>query len=113
MHELHRDTVVRLRPAGGEEVVQAARRATRSAAAGWARRWVVVARACLATEARRGIVTAVTLSWARALGEFGPVLVFSGATRLKTEVLPTTVFLELSIGELHGAVLRVLKGGLF
>jgi molybdate transport system permease protein len=55
-------------------------------------------------EARRGVVTAGTLSWARALGEFGPVLVFSGATRLRTEVLPTTVFLELSIGNLHGAV---------
>jgi molybdate transport system permease protein len=60
--------------------------------------WVVV------PEARRGIVTAATLSWARALGEFGPVLVFSGATRLRTEVLPTTVFLELSIGNLNGAV---------
>lgn len=55
-------------------------------------------------EARRGMVTAATLSWARALGEFGPVLVFSGATRLRTEVLPTTVFLELSIGNLNGAV---------
>jgi molybdate transport system permease protein len=55
-------------------------------------------------EARRGVVTAGTLSWARALGEFGPVLVFSGATRFRTEVLPTTVFLELSIGNLHGAV---------
>ncbi|MFO0878538.1 MAG: ABC transporter permease [Gemmataceae bacterium] len=55
-------------------------------------------------EAWRGVVTAGTLSWARALGEFGPVLVFSGATRLRTEVLPTTVFLELSIGNLHGAV---------
>ncbi len=55
-------------------------------------------------EARRGILTAGTLAWARALGEFGPILVFSGATRLRTEVLPTTVFLELSVGNLEGAV---------
>jgi molybdate transport system permease protein len=55
-------------------------------------------------EAWRGMITAFTLSWARSLGEFGPVLVFSGATRLRTEVLPTTVFLELSIGNLNGAV---------
>jgi molybdate transport system permease protein len=55
-------------------------------------------------EARRGVVTAATLCWARALGEFGPVLVFCGATRLQTEVLPTTVFLELSVGNLHAAV---------
>ncbi len=54
--------------------------------------------------ARRGMVTAATLAWARALGEFGPILVFSGATRLRTEVLPTTVFLELSVGNLQAAV---------
>jgi molybdate transport system permease protein len=55
-------------------------------------------------EARRGVLTAATLAWARALGEFGPILVFAGATRLKTEVLSTTVFLELSIGHLEAAV---------
>jgi molybdate transport system permease protein len=55
-------------------------------------------------EARRGMVTAATLSWARALGEFGPILVFSGATRLRTEVLPTTVYLELNIGNIETAV---------
>ncbi len=38
-------------------------------------------------EARRGVLTAFTLAWARAIGEFGPILVFAGATRLRTEVL--------------------------
>jgi len=60
--------------------------------------WVVV------PEARRGILTALTLAWARALGEFGPILVFSGATRMRTEVMSTTVFLELSVGSLEAAV---------
>ena len=55
-------------------------------------------------EARRGMVTAATLAWARALGEFGPILVFCGATRMRTEVLPTTVFLELTVGNLEAAV---------
>jgi molybdate transport system permease protein len=55
-------------------------------------------------EARRGVLTAATLAWARSLGEFGPILVFSGATRMRTEVLPTTVFLELSIGNIEAAV---------
>jgi molybdate transport system permease protein len=55
-------------------------------------------------EASRGMLTAATLAWARALGEFGPLLVFAGATRNKTEVLSTTVFLELSIGDLEAAV---------
>lgn len=61
--------------------------------------WMVVL-----PEARRGIVTAATVTWARALGEFGPILVFAGATRGYTEVLSTTVFLELSIGSLNAAV---------
>jgi molybdate transport system permease protein len=55
-------------------------------------------------EARRGMLSAFTLAWARALGEFGPILVFCGATRMRTEVLSTTVFLELSIGNLEAAV---------
>lgn len=61
--------------------------------------WMVVL-----PEARRGLLTAATLAWARSLGEFGPILVFSGATRMKTEVLSTTVFLELSVGNLEAAV---------
>lgn len=61
--------------------------------------WLVVL-----PEARRGIVTAATLAWARSLGEFGPILIFSGSTRMKTEVLPTTVFLELSVGRIEAAV---------
>ena len=55
-------------------------------------------------EARPGLIAATTLAWARALGEFGPILVFSGATRMKTEVLPTTVFLELSVGNIEAAL---------
>lgn len=54
--------------------------------------------------ARKGMVAAATLAWARSLGEFGPILVFSGATRMRTEVLPTTVFLELSVGNIEAAV---------
>lgn len=52
----------------------------------------------------RGMIAAATISWARALGEFGPILVFAGSTRFRTEVLSTTVFLELSIGQLDAAV---------
>lgn len=52
----------------------------------------------------RGLLTAFTLAWARSLGEFGPILVFAGATRMKTEVLSTSVFLELSVGNLEASV---------
>ncbi len=55
-------------------------------------------------QAWRGMIAATTIAWARALGEFGPILVFAGSTRMRTEVLSTSVFLELSIGELGAAV---------
>jgi molybdate transport system permease protein len=54
--------------------------------------------------ARRGMFAAASVAWARSLGEFGPILVFAGATRFKTEVLPTTIWLELSVGNLEAAV---------
>lgn len=60
--------------------------------------WLVVL-----PQAWRGILTAGTIAWARSLGEFGPILVFAGATRNRTEVLSTTVFLELSVGNLEAA----------
>jgi len=55
-------------------------------------------------ESRRAVLAGFAIAWARSLGEFGPVLVFSGATRMRTEVLSTTVFLELSVGRLDAAV---------
>ena len=53
-------------------------------------------------QARYGVLAAGTLAWARALGEFGPILVFAGSTRMRTEVLPTSVFLEMQAGSLKG-----------
>lgn len=53
-------------------------------------------------QAKSGILAAGTLAWARSLGEFGPILVFAGATRQKTEVLPTSAFLELQAGRTEG-----------
>lgn len=61
--------------------------------------WMVVL-----PEAKRGMLAAATLAWARSLGEFGPILVFSGATRMRTEVLSTSVYLELSIGHIEAAI---------
>ncbi|QDT68967.1 Sulfate transport system permease protein CysW [Planctomycetes bacterium MalM25] len=55
-------------------------------------------------QARTGLLTAATVSWARAFGEFGPVLVFASSTRMRTEVLPTSVYLELQAGNLPAAL---------
>ena len=54
--------------------------------------------------ARRGMFAAGSIAWARSLGEFGPILVFAGATHMKTEVLPTSVWNAMSTGDLKQAV---------
>lgn len=55
-------------------------------------------------QARNGVITALMLAWARSLGEFGPILVFAGSTRMYTEVLSTTVFLELQSGRMEAVI---------
>jgi molybdate transport system permease protein len=54
--------------------------------------------------ARNGALSAATLAWARSLGEFGPVQVFAGATPGKTVVMPTAVYLEQQVGNMHAAI---------
>lgn len=52
----------------------------------------------------RGIVTGAILIWTRAFGIFGPLVVFVGAVRMRTEVLPTTIYLEQSVGRIEVAL---------
>lgn len=48
---------------------------------------------------RRAILAAAILIWSRALGEFGATLMLVGATRMKTETLPASIYLYISTGE--------------
>lgn len=54
--------------------------------------------------AKRGIVAGAILIWTRAFGIFGPLMVFVGAVRMRTEVLPTTIYLEQSVGRIEVAL---------
>lgn len=54
---------------------------------------------------RRGIFGAASVSWARAVGEFGPILVFAGTFRGKTEVLSTSIYIEMGAGQLENAAI--------
>lgn len=54
--------------------------------------------------ARQGILAGTVLSWVRAYGVFGAVTIVAGAVRGRTEVLPTAVYLEVSIGRLEVAL---------
>jgi len=54
--------------------------------------------------ARNGIVAGAIVAWAHVVGLYGPLMVFAGTTRLKTEVLPSTIALELSVGRIEVAL---------
>jgi molybdate transport system permease protein len=45
------------------------------------------------------LLMAVILVWSRALGEFGATLMLVGVTRMKTETLPASIYLNISTGD--------------
>ena len=53
---------------------------------------------------RNTLISAVILVWSRALGEFGATLMLVGVTRMKTETLPASIFLNVSTNDLDGAL---------
>jgi len=65
--------------------------------------WGSFRRVCLPL-ARNGIIAGGILTWARAFGLFGPLMIFVGSFRGRTEVLSTTIFLEQSVGNLEVAM---------
>lgn len=54
--------------------------------------------------ARDGLVAASILTWARAIGEFGATVMLAGATAMKTETLPTAIFLSLASADVEKAI---------
>ncbi|MCI8284701.1 MAG: ABC transporter permease subunit [Firmicutes bacterium] len=49
--------------------------------------------------AKNAVIGAAILAWSRALGEFGATLMLVGATRMKTETLPTSIYLNMATGD--------------
>ncbi|MDH4179715.1 MAG: ABC transporter permease, partial [Armatimonadota bacterium] len=58
--------------------------------------------------AATGLVAGAVMTWARAIAEFGPVLFFAGSTRGKTAVMPISMFLMYSSGDIEKAVALVI-----
>ncbi len=54
--------------------------------------------------ARNGLAAGAVMAWARAVGIFGPLMVFAGAVPMRTEVMPTSIYLELSVGRIEPAL---------
>ncbi len=51
-----------------------------------------------------GIVTSIIMNWSRAIGEFGAVMMLAGTTRMRTEVIPTAVYLNMATGDINLAL---------
>lgn len=54
--------------------------------------------------AKNGLIAGTVITWARALGEFGAAMMLVGATRMKTETLPTSLYLNMSTGDIQLAM---------
>lgn len=57
--------------------------------------------------ARPGIVAAMILTWARAVGEFGASVTLAGATSMKTETLPIAIYLSFATADVEKAVAAI------
>lgn len=53
---------------------------------------------------KNGLLSAVIMIWCRALGEYGAVLMVAGTTKMKTEIIPTSIMLNMSTGDLDLAI---------
>jgi len=53
---------------------------------------------------RNSVVAALVMIWARALALYGPIIAFVGSTSGHTEVMPTRMYLEMSVGRLEAAL---------
>lgn len=54
--------------------------------------------------ARNGIYASSIITFARSMGAFGAVLILAGGSYMKTEILPITLFLNISYGNLGMAI---------
>lgn len=54
--------------------------------------------------AKDGLIASSILTWARAVGEFGATVTLAGATAMKTETLPTAIYLSLASADVEKAI---------
>lgn len=58
--------------------------------------------------ARRGLIAAFILSWAKALGEFGATITVAGTMAMRTETLPIAIFMRLAVADIEGTVVLIV-----
>lgn len=58
--------------------------------------------------ARKGILAAAILSWAKAIGEFGATIMVAGSMSMKTETIPVAIFMRLASADIGGTIVLIL-----
>lgn len=58
--------------------------------------------------ARRGVLAAFVLSWAKAIGEFGATIMVAGSMAMRTETLPIAIYLRLASADIEGTVALIV-----
>ncbi len=58
--------------------------------------------------AKSGILAAIILTWARAIGEFGATVMVAGTAKGQTATLPSSIYLAMSMADLPKAVTLVV-----
>jgi len=53
---------------------------------------------------KNGLLAGSIITWSKAIGEFGAALMVAGATRMKTETLPISLYLNMTSGHLNLAI---------
>lgn len=53
---------------------------------------------------KNGLLAGGVITWSKGIGEFGAALMVAGATRMKTETLPISLYLNMSCGDLDLAI---------
>lgn len=77
----------------------------------WQLFWTITLPLC-----RNALLMAAILTWSRAIGEFGATLMLVGVTRMKTETLPASIYLNITTGEngmaMASAIILLFLSGL-
>jgi len=53
---------------------------------------------------KHGLMAGSIITWCKGIGEFGAALMVAGTTRMLTETLPISLYLNMSCGELPLAI---------
>ncbi len=56
----------------------------------------------------RGLISALILCWAKAVGEFGATVTLAGTMAFKTETMPIAIFMAMASGNIPKAIILIL-----